>query len=185
MKLLFAAVLCSVLFFACSTDSTEEYPIVGNWSVQISQLTIKMEPSPNPENTGLLENGETPKYLSEDDFKNELADLLSKSKISFTTTNNFKVEYPETSLVFTKEPTSFEGTYKFSNGILEKYYHGQQANKTVTKSQMMTNSELVVEIGSKDEFLKAFGYEMPTIISKTTDDLVTDIHLKVVFKRIY
>lgn len=184
MKLLFAAVLCSVLFVACSTDSTEDYPIVGNWDVQISELTIKMEPSPNPENVALFKNGAPSKYLSEADFKSELADLLSNSKLSFSTSNNFKVQYPATPLALTEEPTSFEGTYTFSNGILEKYYHGQQANKTVTRSQTLTNSELVVEIKSKDEFLKAFGYEMPTIISRTTDDLVTDIHLKIVFKRV-
>jgi|GEM_PF-6645096 len=180
MKLLaVAAIFCTVAFCACSSDSNEELPIVGDWAVSVSDFSVSMEQSPNPENKSLL-GGSADCYLSKEDFVAKLQSLFENSSLSFTSSSKFQVDYPS---LFSNEIYSFRGTYRFNNGVLEKFYNGISENKTVTKSRLANAEELVIEIASKDEFISAFGYEMPPTICKTTEDLVTSLRVKLVLKR--
>ena len=72
----------------------------------------------------------------------------------------------------------YAGTFQMKNGDLEKYYSGNLTDKATVRKVSISGNKIYLKIKTTNDFISAFGYELPPIVYQTAEDMLVSIELE-------
>lgn len=177
MKLLGAFLLSSLLLIGCSADPEISNSIEGGWTVKVTKLNVKLNEGELAVKNVSPALAVESRYLDQKAFEEALLLLLNSSRWEFYSLSSFKITYPAVK-PNGNQPSMYAGTFQMKNGDLEKYYSGNLTDKATVRKVSISGNKIYLKIKTTNDFISAFGYELPLIVYQTAEDMLVSIELE-------
>lgn len=177
MKLLASLLFSLLLLVGCSGDPEVSSTIEGGWKVKVAKLNVNLNQGELAIKNVSAVSAVAPRYLDQKSFVETLQLLLNESHWEFFSSGTFKITYP-VNVLNANQKMEFTGTFSMKNSNLEKSYNGSLSDRSVMKGVSIYGDKMVLNLTTKADFLSAFGYEMPTIVYQTAEDMMVSIEIE-------